>query len=238
AGIIGQLFIFTLTGHKTILFSSLFLAVVSGFMKRWRHSLGLALTSAIIAGILFCAVAGSLFDTVVPSSLWTRRTLAIPWLLTGFYFEYYSRVGHSGIGFHFARDQSGLLPPFEIGLAYFGSEEISANANLWAEGFAELGVFGMIGFTLLTVCFLWLYDSISHRRNHELAVLLIAMPAVTLSNTAPTTVLITFGGLAATLLLYLYPRTSMFPERKFGRGRDDLPVYSGLLHGTGCSGSC
>jgi len=226
AGIIGQLFIFTLTGHKTILFSSLFLAVASLFMKRWRHSFGLAVTSAVIGAILFCAAADAIFDTVVPSSLWTRRTLAIPGLLTGFYFEHYSQVSHAGVGFHFSHDKAGLLPPFEIGLVYFGNEAISANANLWAEGFAELGVPGMIGFTLITACFLWLYDSVAHRRNLELAVLLVAMPAVTLTNTAPTTVLITFGGFAAALLLYLYPETGIDSEQDVSADRVRWPAIA------------
>jgi hypothetical protein len=103
------------------------------------------------------------------------------------------------------RDASVLDASREIGLAYFGSSNVDANANLWAEGFADLGVPGILGFTLIAAVMIWLYDSIARRRNLELAVLLAVMPAVGLSNSAPTTVLITHGGLAAATLLFLAP---------------------------------
>ena len=205
AGIIGQVIVFSLTGFKTALLSAVFLALVAVFMRRWRRNFGLALTSGLIATILFCAVADRATGNVFFSSMLTRRALTVPGLLTGFYFEHYSHSSLAGAGFHFFHDEAQIGPANEIGLAYFGSVDVNANANLWAEGFAELGLPGIVGYTILVAFFIWIYDSISARRNLELAVLLAAMPAITLSNTAPTTVLISHGGMAAALLLYLSP---------------------------------
>jgi hypothetical protein len=51
----------------------------------------------------------------------------------------------------------------------------------------------------------WIYDSVFAVHSLELGALMTAMPALNLSNTAPTTVLLTHGGLATALLLYLSP---------------------------------
>ena len=205
AGIIGQLIVFGVTGFKTVVLSAIFLPLVFVVIRRWRCNFGLAFTSGLIAVMLACAIADRATGGIFFSSLFARRTLAGPGLLTGFYFDHYSQVSHVGIAYHWHRDAGMLDASREIGLVYFGSSNVDANANLWAEGFADLGVPGILGFTLITALMIWLYDSIARRRNLELAVLLMVMPAVGLSNSAPTTVLITHGGLAAAMLLYFVP---------------------------------
>src|SRR5215471_14247335 len=209
AGIIGQIVVFSVTGLKIILFSSIFLAGLFLIMRRWQHwrrSFGLILTSGVTAMVLLSAVADLATKGVIFSSLITRRTLAAPGLLTGFYFEHFSHVSHAGVGFRFSRDSGPYFgPPQEIGLAYFGSADVDANANFWAEGFADFGMPGIVGFTILVAFLIWIYDSIFAVHSLELGALMTAMPALNLSNTAPTTVLFTHGGLATALLLYLSP---------------------------------
>ena len=205
AGIIGQVIVFSLTGFRAALGSVLFLAIVALLMRYWRRSFGLALTSGLIAAILISAIADHASQRVLFSSIITRRTLVTPGLLSGFYFEHYSHFEPVGIGFHFSRGEDFVGPANEIGLAYFRSLDVNANANLWAEGFAELGLPGILGFTLLVAFLIWIYDSIAIQRDPTLAALLAAMPAVTLSNTSPTTTLVSHGGLAVALVLYLTP---------------------------------
>src|SRR5262249_45377531 len=189
AGILGQIIVFGLTGFKSILFSIIFLGTLFIFMKRWRQSFGLMLAAGLTAAILLSAAVDAYNHNIFLSSLITRRTLATPGLLTGFYFEHFSQVAHAGMGFHFSRWPPAFFgPPQEIGLVYFG-RNVDANANIWAEGFAEFGVMGIFGMTALTGLLIWAYDSISAKRNLEMAALLAAMPALNLSNTAPTTVL-------------------------------------------------
>jgi hypothetical protein len=207
AGIIGQIVVFSLTGFKAALMSVFLLVFVAMFLKRWRSNFGMAFTLGLAALVLCCTVVDRATDGLFFSALITRRALLTPGLLTGYYFEHYSQVPFAGIGFHFhlVKDPSVLLPANEVGFAYYGHLDTSANANLWAEGFAELGMLGVVGFTLFAAFLLWIYDSISARRDVFMATLLVAMPAVTLSNTLPTTVLITHGALMATLVLYLSP---------------------------------
>jgi hypothetical protein len=137
----------------------------------------------------------------------TRRTTLTPGLLTGFYFEHYSQIGPVGMAYHFAllRDEKVLGPPNEIGFAYFGDVNVDANANLWAAGYAEFGLLGMFLYTIFFGFLIWIYDSIAARRDPAMAALLVAMPAATVSNTLPSTTLITHGALVAALILYLAP---------------------------------
>jgi hypothetical protein len=207
AGIVGQVIVFCLTGFKSALASIVFLALLALFVVRPRRSLGLVLTSGLMIAVLASTVIDRATNNVFWTSLITRRTVLTPGLVTGFYFEHYSQIGPVGLGYHFAflRDERMLAPPSEIGFAYMGDANIHANANLWAEGYADLGLPGMFLYTIFTAFLIWIYDSIAARRDPAMAVLLLAMPAATVSNTLPSTTLITHGALAAALILYLAP---------------------------------
>jgi len=205
AGILGQIVVFSLTGFKAALFSVVILSLLALLAKRWWRSFGLAFTLGLIATIFVCSIADHATSNVLFSSKVTRRALVVPGLLTGFYYEHYTHFSPVGLGFHFARDEDFVGPANAIGLAYFGSLDVNANANLWAEGFAELGLPGIFAFTILVALMIWLYDSISARHEQLLAVLLAVMPAMLLSNTSPLTVLISHGAVGVALALYLSP---------------------------------
>jgi len=207
AGIVGQVIVFSLTGFKSALTAIVFLALLALFVLRRRRRFGLVLTSGLMAAVLLSTVVDRATNDVWLTFLITRRTMLTPGLLTGFYFEHYSQIGPVGIGYHFPllRDERLLRPPNEIGFAYFGDANIDANANLWAAGYAEVGLPGMFLYTIFFGFLIWIYDSIAARRDPAMAVLLLAMPAATVSNTLPSTLLITHGGLATALILYLAP---------------------------------
>jgi hypothetical protein len=229
-GILGQIIVFSLTGYKTALLSVVFLGALASLGSRGRRSFGIALTSGLLVAVLISSISDRATSSVFFTHLLTRRTLMAPGLLTGFYFEHYSQVAPVGLGVHFSHDESVLTPPNEIGFTYFNSADTAANANLWAEGFAEAGLVGTFLFTVFAAFMIWIYDSIAAGSDPALAVLLAAMPAATLSNTAPTTVLITHGGLAAALLLYLspLPKPAEAEEVEF----EPVPSHSTMTVGT------
>jgi len=210
AGIVGQVIAFSLAGYKASLASIVFLCLLAVFIRRWRRSLGLALASGLMVAALTSTVIDRATNGVWFTSVVSRRTMLTPGLLTGLYFEHYSQVPPVGLGIHFSlfRDERVLTPPNEIGFAYFGDENINANANLWAEGYAELGLLGAFLYTIFLGFLIWIYDSIAAGRDPAMAILLAAMPAAGFANTLPSTVLITHGGLAAALLLYFLPSPS------------------------------
>ena len=230
AGIIGQVIVFSLTGFKTALLSIVFLALLYVFVLRSRRSLGLVLTAGLMIAVLASTVIDRATNSVFLTHLITRRTIMTTGLVTGYYFEHYSQVGPVGMGYHFAllRDERMLTPAKEIGFAYWGTDT-NANANLWAAGYAEAGLPGMFLYTIFTAFLIWIYDSIAAMRDPAVAVLLLAMPAATVSNTLPSTTLITHGALAAALILYLAP-TSTGGEKSHPSSIVGTPVRN-LLRG-------
>jgi hypothetical protein len=227
AGVVGQAIVFSLTGFKTALTSIVFLALLFVFVLRSRRSFGLVLTAGLVIAVLASTVIDRATNNVFLTHLITRRTIMTPGLITGFYFEHYSQIGPLGMGYHFAalRDNRVLSPAKEIGFAYWGNTDVNANANLWASGYAEAGLYGMFLYTIFTAFLIWIYDSIAAARDPTMAALLLAMPAATVSNTLPTTTLITHGALAAALLLYFAPLSalngSVEPELSRDQGRPD-----------------
>ena len=206
AGIAGQLILFSVIGAKSVLFSTLFIAIVFFLLRWFRNSFSLALGGVLISVVLLSAGADYLSNGIFLSSITTRRTLLDPGLLTGFYYEHYSENEQAGLAYHFANPgESVPAPSYEIGLVYFGDEHVDANANLWAEGYADFGLAGIAGFTLLLGAMVWFYDSVSLRQNRILAIVVFAMQAFSFSNSAPLTTLITHGGLMSALLLWAAP---------------------------------
>jgi hypothetical protein len=214
-GIAGQLILFAVAGNKSILFSTLFPTIIFLLVRRFPRNFGTALASLLTVVVLLSAAGDYLSDGIVFSNLTTRRTFMDPGLLTGFYYEHYSQVPHAGLAYHFPREgETNPGPSHEIGLIYFGDARIDANANLWAQGFADFGIPGIFAFTLLLSAILWMFDSIAARQNPELGILVIAMQAFFFSNSAPLTVFITHGGLCSALLLWSVPATE--PSRAEG----------------------
>ncbi len=221
-GVFGQLVFFAVVGAKSILFSTLFLVLVLFLVRRFRDRFGLSLVTMLLAVVMSAAVVDTINHGSTLTTLTTRRTMIDPGLLTGFYFEYYSQTPHAGIAYHFPHGNLALpAPSYEIGLAYFGDERIDANANAWAEGFADFGIPGIFAFTGLIALMIWLYDSLARQRDLDFAVLLGALQAFALSNSAPMTVAITHGGVAVALLLWFLPRTKTA----------NLPAAGEELHG-------
>lgn len=206
-GIVGQLMIFAVLGAKSIFFSTMFIVLVYWMVRRFRYRIGTAFSVLLIAVVLVSAAVDKMSDGIFLTSITTRRTLMDPGILTGFYFEHYLTTAHAGIAYHFPRGGEAVVAPSqEIGLVYFGDEHIDANANLWAQGFADFGISGILGFTFVLALMMWMYDSIAARQNFELAVLMVSMPAFAFSNSAPLTVFFTHGALASALLLWSAPR--------------------------------
>jgi hypothetical protein len=206
AGVAGQFIIFAVLGAKSILFSSFFIVLIFLITRFFRQQFGLVLCALLVLIVWGSAAGDAMSDGVTLSSITTRRTLMDPGLLTGFYFEHYSHRSHAGLAYHFPQGGEAVpAPSYEIGLVYFGDEHIDANANLWAEGFADFGIPGVFGFTLLLALMMWGYDSVAAPHSRELAVLLVAMQAFAFSNAAPLTTVITHGGLASALLLWCSP---------------------------------
>ena len=229
-GIAGQLVIFSLTGFKSVLLSSALLVLLLVALGNDGRRFG---TLAVWGSAVLVAsswLLDALANTFVFSSFLVRRLIVTPGILTGWYHEFFSEhpkahLGHSVLE-GFTAYPYDVVPPLLIGREYFGRAETYANANLWADAYANFGYAGIVGFTLVLMIVLWLFDSLVRGRDWrqvKLAALLLGVPAFTLSNTALITSLLTHGAALAWLVLYLLPRGALVralrPRRRHAPGR-------------------
>lgn len=210
AGAVGQFAIYSITGFRAMFFSACLLLYLLWAMRSAK-AFGTRLASTWTA-IFASACALQFFGySLIPAALVGMRMTALPGLLTGYYFEFFSShpkalLAHSILKsvFHYPY---AVQPPYLIGYLYFHSASNDANANLWADAYANFGYAGIVCFTLLLAVVMWLYDSVAAGRDKRLAALVIGLPAFALANGGLLTTLLTNGIGLVMLLVYLMPPT-------------------------------
>lgn len=209
AGLVGQLFVYSLTGFKSALFSGpLILVLLIPLLFRGRFFGVLLLWGSVIFLVLSHLMTATL-SVVSLDALFLRRLLIVPGQLTAYYFEFFSSNPKALLGDSILK--SVVQYPYDatipkvVASAYF-VPTAHPNANIWADAFANFGYFGILLFTMLLGAALWVFDSIAREHDYRLKVLMLVMPAFSLSNTAFLTVMLTHGFILVILLIYFYPK--------------------------------
>lgn len=99
----------------------------------------------------------------------------------------------------------------------FSTDSNHANANLWADGYGNLGVFGMMFGSLSLVALMAVIDSLGARKDARLVAALCIAPSFAVANTAVHTMLTSSGGALLIVLLMLMPISA--PTSAGGRDR-------------------
>lgn len=213
SAVLTQLLLVSITGYRSMLFSSLLVAAVVLIAKYSDiKRLGARIAALVTSGVLAVTALEYLLGTSQVSSLFIRRMILAAAVNTNYHFEYFSlypqvHLAHSVLGPWL--DYPYALPPANlIGLAYYDSAWTSANANLWADAFSNFGLLGVFGFTVVLGVVLFMVDGAAKRVPAPLALAAFVVPAVSLSNSAMLTVFLTHGFLLAGLVIYLMPRQS------------------------------
>lgn len=226
-GTFGLLYIFGTTGQKSTLFSLLLLLGLALLYQLRLNKMGqnmLALL-ALMVGVVYLADLWT--GGVLASSLFVRRMILTPGLLTTYYLDFFSvnppaQLAHSFLSSVFMYPYD-LRPAFLIGREYFASPAMSANANIFADAYSNFRGWGVLGFSLLLGGLLALIDGYSrHLRNPVLVVTGLALPAFALTNSALFTTLLTHGFLFATVLTYLYAASETRPSSHASLDSSDL----------------
>ena len=100
---------------------------------------------------------------------------------------------------------------------YYGSPQNNANTGIVGDAYMNFGFAGLALWGIILIIILKLVDSCSNRVDIRVGVAAIAMPTITLMNSALLTNLLTHGLLLSLLLLYLLPKwniSSGFPIKK------------------------
>lgn len=210
-GGLGQAVLFSGTGFKTIIFS---VPAMIAFALIFRTDLNpkgiLTLWGATIMATAAAIIAHTQ-GVLTLTSLFTRRFLLTPGMLTSAYISFYNDndfayLGHSILG-PWVQNHYQFAPARMIGLSITGNPNAAFNANIFADGYANFGYAGMAGAALILGIYLRILDRAAHGLPVAVSGLILIMPAITLSNTSILTAMITHGLVAAVLILAVAPRS-------------------------------
>ncbi|MCU1332657.1 MAG: hypothetical protein JWM08_1649 [Candidatus Angelobacter sp.] len=229
-GILGQLLIYSFTGFRMVLFSSIFLGFLL-LLLRSRTGFGFRILLSWASAVLASAALYLWSRSLLLAGLVLERLTGLPGLLTGFYFAFFSShpkmmLSHS-IFRHFIHNPYSVEPPVLIGQVYFPSWGAYANANVWADAYANFGLAGVFSFTALLGLFFWFYDSITIESDFRFAALVLAVPAISLANGGLLTCLLTHGLGLACVLMYCFSNRLHEPESSAAAPSSRFGSWSG-----------
>ena len=157
--------LFSLTGFRQLLLAGMLVAVLFFLLHPDRVSAIWRRFVRWFCGLILVAGLTDRFAGTYVFTSFVRRLIIAPGLLTVFYIDYFSH--HATVWLA----QSVLSPvidypydvsvPLLIGREYFGRSGISANANMFADGFANFGYSGLILFTALAALLFWIFSTVS-----------------------------------------------------------------------------
>ncbi len=225
AGTLGQLFLYAFAGHKSVVFSILLVALIFVAREWLNRYLGSAAILGSLCLVILSTTVAMASGSIALVTLFVRRLLLLPGLLTGYYFDYFSNNPKtmaldpiSRVVFDSVYEER---VPRLIGRVFFDSTQTSANAHLWADGYAALGVAGMIIVTVVFGGILWAFNSLALERHETLVAILTAVPGFNTTNSALFASIGTHGIGVALLLLWIFPRQ---PHGRPAQTRDRVKV--------------
>ncbi|MEZ5411892.1 MAG: hypothetical protein R2761_27910 [Acidimicrobiales bacterium] len=205
AGLGGQVVLFSVAASKSMLISSL-IVWLSIFLlhERRRARAGLHLITVMLAVVVGAGTHQMITGSVDMNSLLVRRAIVTPPVLTRYYFDFFTShpktyLSQSILGGFLHYPYSSSIPR-TVGMTYVG-DATSANANFFADAFANFGLVGVISFSFVLAAIFAFIDANSHRIDLRLSTAVLAVAGMSLVNSALFTSLLTHGVLLATCLL-------------------------------------
>ena len=218
---------YALAGHKSHLLSSLLVLAVYVALRLPAAVRGLLVASGATLLILVTQALYLFGDAIFPVSIFVRRMLMTPGLLTGYYFQFFSDIGSTyrfgPLALFLDGADLAQSTPRTIGFEFFGSTTMAANANFWADSFSAMGYGGVVLVSVLLGLVLWTMDSLNRSRPATIATPLFVVALYSLTNSALPVSLLTHGILLGVLLVWMLPLTPAEPRVRTTRKRS-LPV--------------
>lgn len=214
----GQFLLYSSTGFKAVLFSFVAVLGMALLFRGAKPARSIAFLGAPLAIMVVSAVADEVQGGITWTSVFTRRFMLTPGLLSSVYADYFSDNPVARYGYSFLStwiDYPYDLPPPKRISDYLVPGSVGyANANLFADGFANFGWIGI--FVAAAALFVWLrfLDRASRGLPMRVAAMAVVMPSIMLSNTSIFTAMLSHGLLMGTIILMIAPRSGWEPARR------------------------
>ncbi|QSB24060.1 O-antigen polymerase [Curtobacterium sp. 24E2] len=207
----GQFLLYSSTGFKAVLFSFIAVLGMALLFRGSRPARSLPLLAAPLVIMVASAVADEVQGGITWTSVFTRRFMLTPGLLSSVYVDYFSDNPVARYGYSFLSAwvdyPYDLPPPKRIADFLVPGSVGYANANLFADGFANFGWIGI--FVAAAALFVWLrfLDRAARGLPMRVAAMAVVMPSIMLSNTSIFTAMLSHGLLMGTIVIAIAPRT-------------------------------
>jgi len=204
-----QILLFSITGNKSFFFALPYIFILISIVPR-KNSFSwmtIGLATIILVGMLSYWLADNLWIL----NLFVRRTLLVPAQLSFFYYDFFSKnqftfLSHHQIFRAFLDYPYYLNPAHLIADIYFNSPQGGANNGIYADAYMNFGFIGLVLWGGFLAILLKLYNSISNNKDIKITIAAVAMPVMSLTNSAFLTCLLTHGILLSLIVLYLLPK--------------------------------
>ncbi|MFC4371252.1 hypothetical protein [Citricoccus nitrophenolicus] len=238
AGIFGQVLIYSATGFKTI-FLSIPVAIILGLILNRRKQ---PRSTLFFHAVNVVAIASVLVDSIRDISvvqIFVNRLMITSGYLTAIYADFYSTAPKHVWSYSFlsgiASSPYDAPPSIYLGQRYFGFEDLNVNANLFADGFANLGVAGIAIEALILVAAVILLNITARGLPVSIIAGTLLLPVIALANGSPITALFSYGLLLSALAFAVIPRETFAKAPLEERGDESKNGAQGK-HATESSG--
>jgi hypothetical protein len=207
----GQLYLYSIGGHKAIFFINFLMLFVFVGMKYFKRAFNnFILISLILLVFLLMGIDYIINDYSLLSSILVRRMFLVPAQFFYYYYDYFSvhPVDLFAQNFPFSlflTSHYSMEIPYLIGEHFVNKATIHANANMFADSYANLGLTGffIIGFIFLLI--LKFLDSVSQFKNTFIILPLLSFSVINIANSSLITTLITHGLLFTLFVISIMP---------------------------------
>jgi hypothetical protein len=208
ASVTFQLFFFSTLSGKDVLFGLPFILLIYAAARARPDMIGVGV--ALVGVMALGALERLAIGTDGVNFLLTRRVLLLPAMLAYQYHDVFAQLGHT----YWSQGLLGAFLPYPfpddpqrlVGAFLYGHEETWANNGMFGAGFMNLGFAGMLLYGALLGGWLYLADCLTvGRLPRWVTVAALAVPVSNVTTDGDlVTGLITHGGVACTLMLWLW----------------------------------
>lgn len=205
-GSLAQLFLFGMTGHKSFLLAPLLAGGVF-FIWQKKNAISYILLGASLAAVASYAyflITGNMF---VPS-LFIHRLFFIPAGLHLVYYDFFSQPEHplymlsDSFLSNFVQNPYGISMPSLITSSYW-DVDFNPNVGYLGDAYGNFGVLGMLLFSAILGVVLRIVDGVGSSLPSHFVAAAISMPAISITQSALFTSMLTHGLIPALLMLWM-----------------------------------
>ncbi len=203
--IISMLYLYGLSGHKSVFFSLLILPI---FLVRTYELQAKYLSILVIFAIFFTVFVSLFTGNILLESIVVRRVLFLPALITNDYFDFFNNnyiYLSDSIFRSFVDYPYHLPPPHLIGELYFSSPEMNVNSGFLSTGFMNFGYLGVLMNIISVVVLFKVFAELGISSSYSGVFIIVIF---TLLSSAFFTGLLTHGILVFILFSFLFLRNS------------------------------